>query len=96
MRSRNTPTKVVGERREVAEGMRSGQGSGAGEGGVEAIENDVEVVGDFRCEAIDASDGGEAHKGRDEGILEHVLTGVFVRKAARQRECGRNRRCCGT
>jgi len=68
------------------------RGSGAGsDGGVEAVEDDVEVAGDFGCKAVYAGDGGEAHEGCDEGIFDHVLPGVFDRESAAKSERGLER-----
>ena len=57
----------------------------AGEGGVEAVD-DGHVVGDFGCEAVYASDGGQGHEGCDEGVLDHVLPRVVGFEATKHCE----------
>lgn len=88
----HTPTKV--SRKRVGMGSRNawvGRIAALGGGrdsGVEAGDDDVDAVRDFDCDAVYADDGGEPHNGCDEGILDHVLSGVFGCEAMSQCERG--------
>lgn len=62
-------------------------GSGvAGGRCVEAIKQEVEVVGDFGCEAVYAGHGAQAYEGCDQRVLDEVLAGVFGCEAAKCRK----------
>jgi len=62
-------------------GGLAGRRLGEAGGGVECVEDGVDVVGDGVCEAMDSRDGEQSHGDCDEGVLDDVLAGVFLAQA---------------
>jgi hypothetical protein len=59
---------------------QGGRGSVSYGGDVEAVDDDVDVVGDGGCEAVYAGDGAEAEGEGDERVLDDVLASIFLPK----------------
>ena len=60
----------------------------AGSGSIEALKNDVEVVGDFGCEAAHAGNRAQAQEACDQRVLDEVLAAVVGGKASHCRTRG--------